>query len=99
MLNMATTTKTTEAIRLSVTPEIRRGLRLAKRRYPIMSDPEILKLGLSKIITENKTWLADHDEELEEIRAAAAQSMGSDYLSDPEEDIYTEGMGKKVNFK
>lgn len=94
-----TTTKSPSAIRLSITPEVGRALKIAKNRYPTLSDPEILKLGLSKIVSEDialKTY--ENSNETEEIRRAAAYSVGHDYLSDPEEDIYTESMGKKVHF-
>lgn len=84
------------AIRLSITPEVGKALQRAKRLYPALSDPEILKLGLSKLATEDKA-LTD-EEERAEIRKMAAYSVGYDYLSDPEEDIYTEAVGKKVDF-
>lgn len=87
-------TITLPAIRLSRTPEVARALTLAKRRYPTLSDPEILKVSLAKLITD--TGL---NEEIAEIRNLAAYSLSIDgYLSDPEEDIYTLGMGKKVRF-
>lgn len=70
---------------------------MAKKKYPTLSDPEILKLGLSEIAAGANNLPAR--DELEEIRLMAANSFGYDYLSDPEEDIYTEGMGKKVNFR
>ncbi len=85
------------AIRLTVTPEVGRALKWAKKRYPTLSDPEILKLGLSKMVTEDDSY--NMREELEEVRLMAANAVGYDYLSDPEEDIYTLGMGKKVDFK
>ncbi len=78
------------AIRLTRTPEVAHALTLAKRRYPTLSDPEILKVGLAKL-----TRLSEEDE-IEEIRLAASYSVGVDYLSDPEEDIYHTGMGKKL---
>ena len=90
------TTKPKPAIRLSITPGVAKALGRAKKMYPALSDPEILKLGLSKIATID-TKSAD-EREIEEIRRAAAYSVGYDYLSDPEEDIYTLGMGKKVDF-
>ena len=77
------------AIRLSVTPEIRHALQRAKIIYPTLSDPEILKLGLSKIVT---------NDERAEIRRGAAYAVGYDYLRDPAEDIYTKKMGRKVDF-
>lgn len=80
---------TSAAIRLSRTPEVARALALAKRRYPTLSDPEILKVGLAKLTTES-------EDDLKEIRAMAAYSIGEDYLNDPEEDIYHLGMGKKL---
>lgn len=85
------------AIRLSVTPEIRRALSVAKKHYPTLSDPEILKLGLSKIVTGHAetTLLAS---ERNNVRRSAAYAAGKDYLSDPAEDVYTAQMGKKVRF-
>lgn len=92
-----TTTKSPTAIRLSITPEVGRALKQAKRLYPTLSDPEILKLGLSKVIQTDQP--SKRSKEEQEIMAIAAYSVGYDYLSDPEEDIYTEDMGEKVNFK
>jgi hypothetical protein len=79
------------AIRLTRTPEVARALAMAKKRYPTLSDPEILKVGLAKLTTE----FADK-ESLTEIRAMAAYSVGEDYLDDPAEDVYHLGMGKKL---
>lgn len=90
-------TKPLRAIRISETEEVKKALRTAKTYYPTLSDAEIFKLGLAKIVTGDKNIAAE--EELEEIRLMAAQSVGHDYLADPEEDIYKLGMGKKVNFK
>jgi len=81
------------AIRLTRTPEVVRALDLAKKRYPTLSDPEILKVGLARL-TANTT----DDKDLNEIRAMAAYGVGEDYLSDPEEDIYNLGMGKKLKW-
>jgi hypothetical protein len=87
---------TPTAIRLSMTTEVLASLRIAKRRYPALSDPEILKLGLSKIVAERS---ADLDElERESIRAGAARSFGEEYLTDTAEDIYTDQSGKPVHF-
>ena len=89
-------TKAPKAIRVTITPEVGRALKRAKSLYPTLSDPEILKLGLAKISTSD---VNDRDKkERAEIMAIAANSVGYDYLSDPEEDIYTEDMGEKVNF-
>ncbi len=85
------------AIRLSVTEDISRALTRAKRLYPTLSDPEILKLGLSKIVREGDKAERPYTER-EEIRKVSAYSVGDDYLSDPAEDIYTVNMGKKVHF-
>ncbi len=87
-------TKTTTAIRLSITPEVGRALQRAKILYPTLSDPEILKLGLAAIVTDNKAA----GKEREEIRHSAAYSVGQDYLSDPQEDLYTVDVGRKVHF-
>ena len=82
---MSNTTQT--VIRLSITNEVRDGLKLAKKRYPTLSDPEILKLGLAKIVTEyDDTRTASEDRV--ETRASSARAVGDDYLSDAEEDIY-----------
>lgn len=90
------TTKATTAIRLSITPEVGRALQRAKILYPTLSDPEILKLGLARIITNDKA--ISLEEEREEISWSAAYSVGKDYLSDPEEDLYTVDVGRKVHF-
>lgn len=80
------------AIRLSRTPEVARALALAKKRYPTLSDPEILKVGLAKLTTEA-------EDDADEVRRMAVYSLNLDgYLDDPEEDIYHLGMGKKVNY-
>lgn len=85
------------AIRLSVTNDVRKALKIAKRRYPTLSDPEILKLGLSKIVTEYDDTSAVA-ESLKEIRLSASAALGEEYLEDSEEDIYTSNLGKKVDF-
>ncbi len=87
-------TTTSSAIRLTRTPEVAKALILAKRRYPTLSDPEILKVGLAKLIA-NTT----EDDDIIEVRAMTAHSFSiGGYLDDPEEDIYHLGMGKKVSF-
>jgi hypothetical protein len=85
------------AIRLSVTDDISRALKQAKKVYPTLSDPEILKLGLSKIVKENERESASLNER-DVIHRMSAHSVGEDYLSDPAEDLYTSDMGKKVQF-
>ena len=90
-------TKSSVAIRITATEEVRKALVIARKRYSTLSDAEIFKVGLSKVVAESKD-LSD-DDELEEIRLIAANSFGYSYPNDPEEDIYHEGMGKKVNFK
>lgn len=82
------------AIRLSITNEIRKALSIAKKRYPTLSDSEILKLGLSKIVTEDTAYRHDRSE----IRAAAAEAVGYDYLNDQDEDMYGSAGGTKVTF-
>lgn len=84
---------TLPAIRLTRTPEIVRALALAKKRYPTLSDPEILKVGLARL-----TAKTSNDEDLAEIRAMASYSVGEDYLNNPVEDIYHLGMGKKLTW-
>lgn len=82
------------AIRLTRTPEVAKSLALAKRRYPTLSDPEILKVALANL-TVNKT----EDDDLAEIRAITAHALNiGGYLDDPNEDIYHLGMGKTVSF-
>ena len=84
-------------IRLSITNEVRNGLKLAKKRYPTLSDPEILKLGLAKIVTEYDDPRTTNEDKAE-IRRGAARAVGGEYLSDSEEDIYTADLGKRVHF-
>jgi hypothetical protein len=81
------------AIRLTVNKEVEKALRIAKRKYPTLSDPEILKLGLSKIVYEENERM---NHEKRDILLTAANSVGIDYLSDKEEDIYSEDLGTKV---
>ncbi len=84
---------TSAAIRLTRTPEVVRALELAKKRYPTLSDPEILKVGLATLSTKTS-----EGKEIDEIRAMSSYSVGEDYLSDPAEDIYHLGMGKKLTW-
>ena len=84
-------------IRLTVTSDVRRALDAAKKRYPALSDPEILKLGLSKVMTEVDSR-SDFEHDRNEIRKGAAYAVGSAYLRDSAEDIYTSETGKKVHF-
>ncbi|MBP9738583.1 hypothetical protein KBD20_02755 [Candidatus Saccharibacteria bacterium] len=88
------TAKKPAAIRLSLTDEVNEALKIAKVSYPTLSDPEILKLGLARMVTED--LLIRATKELGEIRATAAGSVGSDYLNDPEEDIYGDYSGRSV---
>ena len=89
-MTMSSTTIT--AIRLTRTPEVEKVLKVARKRYPALNDPEIFKLALSRLVHES-----DRDESLAELQAIASQSVGFDYLSDSEEDIYHLGTGKKVS--
>ena len=82
---------TPTAIRLTRTPEVVRALILAKKRYPTLTDPEILKVGLAKLTTENL-----EEESIAETRTMTAYSVGEDYLDDTAEDIYQLGLGKKL---
>lgn len=93
---MTKPTTPARAIRLTVTPEVKRALEQAKLRYPTLSDPEILKVGLAKMTAGDKSL--DDQAEIAEIDRGAAYAVGYDYLGDPEEDIYTTDMGTKVNF-
>ncbi len=81
------------AIRLTVNKEVDEALRIAKRRYPTLSDPEILKLGLSKIVYEYRN---PHESEARTVMTTASNSVGTDYLSDDDEDIYSHDLGTKV---
>lgn len=92
---MSDTTQT--VIRLSITNEVRNGLKLAKKRYPTLSDPEILKLGLAKIVTEYDDARMANEDRIE-IRTIAARAVGDEYLGDAEEDIYGTNIGKRVSF-
>ncbi len=88
---------TPTVIRISITNEVRSGLLLAKKRYPTLSDPEILKLGLSKILTEYDDVRSFDDDE-SEIRRGATRAVGAEYLSDPSEDLYSADSGNRVDF-
>lgn len=84
-------------IRLSITSDVRQALSIAKKRYPALSDPEILKLGLSQI-TVGYDDTVSSGESRQHIRRGAAYSVGQDYLEDPAEDEYTTNSGKQVHF-
>ncbi len=86
-----------KAIRISATEEVKKALLEAKKIYPTLSDPEIFKLGLSKIVRDEIN--VDRASEEKEIMVLAAHAVGHDYLSDPDEDTYHLGIGKKVNLK
>lgn len=87
-------TNAPKAIRLTRTPEVNRALEAARRQFPALNDPELFKLALSRLVYLPNTEV----EEATEIRAMTAHAFGEDYLSDPAEDIYHLGMGKKANF-
>lgn len=87
-------TKAPKAIRLTRTPEVDRALKEARRQFPTLNNPELFKLALSRLVYPPNTEV----EEVAEIRAMTARAFGAHYLSDPAEDIYHLGMGKKVNF-
>jgi hypothetical protein len=80
-------------IRLSVTSEIRKALNIAKLNYPTLSDPEIIKLGLSKISTEaiREKSIADETDR-QAIRRGAVYAIGEDYLQDSAEDLYSKNL-------
>jgi hypothetical protein len=80
------------AIRVAVTDDIRTALDKAKAIYPTLSDAEILKVGLARIVREEAYT------ERGLIRHAAAHAVGDDYLADEAEDTYTEEDGEKVTF-
>jgi hypothetical protein len=85
---------TPTAIRLTRTEEVEQVLKVARKHYPALNDPEIFKLALSRLIYEPGAVADD----VAELEAMASYAVGLDYLSDPAEDIYHEGMGKKVSF-
>ena len=87
--------KSPAATRITTTEEVRKALSIARKRYSTLSDAEIFKVALAKIAREES--YASHTREEQGIMAMAAQSVGYDYLSDPEEDIYHKEMGTKVN--
>lgn len=85
-------TSTPTAIRLTRTPEVTKALAVAKKRYPTLTDAEILKVGLAELITNSIK------SDMDEIRTTTTHSLNIDgYLDDPNEDVYQLGMGKKVN--
>jgi hypothetical protein len=84
-------------IRITITNEDRNSLRLAKKRYPTLSDPEILKLGLARIVTESDD-ARTANEDRTDVRVNAARAVEVEYLSDASEDIYSENTGKRVQF-
>lgn len=85
-------TTPSKAIRLTRSAEVERVLKIARKQYPALNDPELFKLALSRLIHER----ANEAEDLAELEATASLAVGLDYLSDPAEDIYHLGMGKKV---
>jgi len=84
-------------IRLTITSDVRRALDAAKKRYPALSDPEILKLGLSKVVTESDSRF-DFEHDRNEIRKGASYAVGAAYLHDADEDAYTAETGTEVHF-
>ncbi len=87
--------KTATVIRLTITPEVSRSLARAKRQFPALSDPEILKVGLSRLAVGK----FEDTEDLASIQSRAAHALNIDgYIDDPSEDIYHKAMGKPNNF-
>lgn len=84
-----------QVIRLSITSDVRKALDTLKQEYPALSDAEILKLGLSKEAAGRRR---NSVEAQREIRHTAAAAAGTDYLEDPEENIYDVSAGTRVNF-
>jgi hypothetical protein len=74
------------AIRIAVSSEVKKALQQAKQMYPTLSDAEILKLGLAKMVTEDTA--RKYDSQLSAIRCSTSQAVGYDYLGDSDEDIY-----------
>lgn len=91
-------TKSPRAIRLAVNSDVDKALRIAKLQYPALSDAEILKIGLSKIVNESKIEYWD-DDSLETIKNTTARSVGLDYLTNPEEDRASKELLKKHGIK
>ncbi len=89
--------KTTAAIRLTKTPEVEKALKAARKLYPAMADPELLKLGLSQLITRSD----EVDEELAEVNAAMTLAFGEENLNNPAEDAWVaqiiEGLDKRAS--
>ncbi len=77
---------TTKAIRLSVNEEVSYALEIARKMYPALSDAELLKVGLSMIVTKNAT--DNNSESVHELHKMAAYAVGHDYLADSAEDLY-----------
>ncbi len=90
-------TKPLSAIRISVTPEVKDALGRVKVLYPTLSEAEIFKLSLA-VLSNDKPIKSAFERESDDIARMSSYSVGYDYLSDPEEDIYTEDMGTKVDF-
>lgn len=84
----------TTAIRLTRTPEVERVLKLARKRYPVLDDPAIFKLALGHLVQNSSS--SDTAADFNELEATATEAVGSDYLSDPKEDLYHLGMGKRI---
>ncbi len=91
-------TKSPRAIRLAVNSDVGKALRIAKSQYPALSDAEILKIGLSKIVNESKMEYWD-DDSLETIKNMTAHSVGLDYLTNPEEDKASKELLRKHGIK
>jgi len=77
---------TTKAIRLSVNEDVNNALEIARKKYPALSDAELLKVGLSLIVTKNTT--DNNGESVQELHKMAAYAVGHDYLADCAEDLY-----------
>lgn len=87
--------RTATVIRLTITPEVSRSLARAKRHFPALSDPEILKVGLSRLAVAK----FDNTEDLASIQSQAAHALNIDgYIDNPREDVYRRGAGKPNNF-
>jgi hypothetical protein len=78
---------TIKAIRLSINDEVSTSLKIARRKYPALSDAELLKVGLSMIVTEVGSKNKDNDS-THELHMMATHAVGRDYLTDPAENIY-----------
>ncbi|MBI2612045.1 hypothetical protein HYW54_04880 [Candidatus Gottesmanbacteria bacterium] len=56
-----------DTIRLTITPQIREVLDTLKRRYPPLSEPEILKVALSEFYAQHTTFSESEKVDMERL--------------------------------